>query len=61
MKTIFRKKSKPLEKAHNKMTPPEISIVGSGDQKNEFQVRVASSKLSQILGPSFSYKIRAKF
>ena len=47
--------------AHNKMTPPEISIVGSGDPKNEFRVRVASSKLGQILGPSFSYKIRAKF
>ena len=43
------------------MTPPEISIFGSGDPKNEFRVRVASSKLGQILGPSFSYKIRAKF
>ena len=47
--------------AHNKMTPREIYIVGSGDLKNEFRVRVASSKLGQILGPSYSYKIWAKF
>ena len=55
--------------AHNKMTPPESSWVGSFEPRTESRVRVARSKMARNftlkLGTnfrlSFSYKIWAKF
>ena len=45
------------EWAQKKMNPPEISRVGSGVLRDEFRVRVARSKMTQI----FAFKNWAEF